>query len=196
MLNILPEDMDPEFNANYPLDDPDSANLFNQNNKMLLDANLRKNNNRDPREEAKEEPKITQSKKKNLSDLKYGIYDPKNIKMARNRLFHDLNNQPTDILKETFFKNRENQLKKSRFEQRDITSHLDKRLEKAAVDKIIEEERKRMENVSYNLWDVESEKELQDKESGYWRGKRESTYFFNAVRKISSVGNWFYFLKC
>lgn len=119
----------------------------------------------------------------------YGIYDYKNIQHSRSRLLHDLNNVPSDILRDTYFKNRERQLRKSRFEQRDITSHKDKLKDNEEVQKVLEKERKASFNNSEHLWDLESEKELKDKESGYWRGKRSAnSTAINGYPKLTSVG--------
>ncbi|RZB40691.1 SUR7 domain containing protein [Asbolus verrucosus] len=193
MINILPGDMETDIN-NYNLDDSDNTNLFNQ--KQMLYNEPSSKSNRDPRSkeditkvhsEVNTNQKKTQSKKKNLQDPKYGVYDYQNVKKARNRLLHDLNNLPSEILRDTYFKNRESQLRKSKFEQRDITSHIDKMKQNKEVKNVLDEERKSADNYSYTLWDLESEKELQDKENGYWRGKREVNYTFNGIRKISSV---------
>ncbi|EEZ99777.2 hypothetical protein TcasGA2_TC002556 [Tribolium castaneum] len=176
LMNELPgDDIDPDYDA-----DP---NMFNQKEMLYNDQPLK--SNRDPRSEDNT-PQVTNRISQNPP--KYGIYDYQNIKMARNRLLHDLNNLPLEILRDTYFKNRESQLRKSKFEQRDITSHIDKIKQNEEVKKIIDTERKVAENTSFSLWDLESEKELQDKENGYWRGKRAVNYTFSAIRRITSVG--------
>lgn len=184
IMNELPgDDIDPDYEA-------DTSNIFNQ--KQMLYQPL--HNNRDPRSKdveiqteltSQETPQFTN---KNYSPPKYGIYDYRNIKMSQNRLLHDLNNLPLEILRDTYFKNRESQLRKSKFEQRDITSHTDKIKQNEELKKIIDQERKAAENTSFTLWDLESEKEMQDKENGYWRGKREINSTFSVVRNITSVG--------
>jgi hypothetical protein len=187
IINEIPGDVDSDY------DSPESANLFNTK-EMYKEPIFKNNRNSRSKEDnthtqfKTEDQKKTQSKKKNLPDPKYGIYDYENIKMARNRLLHDLNNLPWGILRDTYFKNRESQLRKSKFEQRDITSHIDKIKQNEEVKSIIDEEKKAAANSSYNLWDLESEKELRDKENGYWRKKREVNYTFNGIRKITSVG--------
>lgn len=142
-------------------------------------------NSRDPRSKPE-----TTTKKKNLPEPPYGIYDYQNIRMAKNRLLNDLNNIPLDILRDTYFKNRENQLRKSKFEQRDIVSHLDKMKENEEVKKTLEMEKKKVENGSFTLWDLESEKEAQDRENGYYRGKRTTDYKSRNNKKITSVGKY------
>ncbi|KAJ8945336.1 hypothetical protein NQ318_009731 [Aromia moschata] len=76
----------------------------------------------------------------------------------------------------------------SKFEQRDVNSHNDKIREHEEIQRVIEEEKAALENNTFNLWDLESEKEMQDWESGNYRGKREVNYTFESVTKITSVG--------
>ncbi|KAJ8975519.1 hypothetical protein NQ317_010634 [Molorchus minor] len=189
------DEMESEFN--YPIDD---TIPYNQK-RLLIDEN-HLSNNRDPRSKEKKmssskmpeneqvkNEKPTSSKKKNLSDKKYGVYDYKNIRLARNRLLHDVNNLPTDILKDTFLKNRETWLRKSKFEQRDVNSHKEKSNDDDEVQKVLEEGREALQqNHSLSLWDLESEKEMQDWESGSYRGKRDASYNLESVTKITSVG--------
>lgn len=200
MLNDL-DGLEPEFN-NYPIDD---TIPYNQKH-LLIDESVQKGGGRDPRSKEKKttepsdasEPNSkndqkgkprSSSKKKNLSDKHYGgVYDNRNLHLARNRLFHDINNVPTEILKDTFFKNEERRLRKSKFEQRDINAHNDKMKEHEEIRRIIEEEKEALQNASMNLWDLESEKEMQDWESGNYRGKREVNYTFDSITKITSVG--------
>ncbi|XP_018568780.1 uncharacterized protein LOC108909041 [Anoplophora glabripennis] len=197
VLNDL-DGLEPEFN-NYPIDD---SIPYNQKH-LLIDESSRKMGSRDPRSKEKtessnkvdpnsksnqKEKSRSSTKKKNLSDKKYGIYDYKNLRSAQNRLLHDINNIPTEILKDTFFKNEERRLRKSKFEQRDINAHNDKIKENEDIQSIIEEEKVALQNNSLNLWDLESEKEVQDWESGNYRGKREVNYTFDSVTKITSVG--------
>ncbi|KAJ3662550.1 hypothetical protein Zmor_006894 [Zophobas morio] len=189
-MNVMNER--PDEGTDY-VDDAENPNILNQ--EPILYDNPSFKSNRDPRskEETKTSPDSSEqssskSKKKNLSNSKYGIYDYENIKKSRNRLLNDLNNLPWDILRDTYYKNRESQLRKTKFEQRDLSSHVDKIKENEELKNIIDEERKSAENTSYTLWDLESEKEIQDKENGYWRGKREINYTFAGIRKITSVG--------
>lgn len=117
------------------------------------------------------------------SNFKDGIYDYKNVRNAKTRLLHDLNKLPIDILRETYFKNQKNQLKKSRFEQRDLQSHENRDKE---LIKDIEEPGPI--NSSLNLWILESEKELEDKKNGYAKGKRSVNDGVTAFNKIMSTG--------
>lgn len=120
----------------------------------------------------------------------YGIYDYKNIYNSRKRLLNDLNNVPTEILRETYFKNRERQLRKSRFEERDINSHKTKLKDNDEVRRVIEEEKKAIINkTSLHLWDLESEKELRDKKSGFLRMRRSNNEDFYGVPKLTYIGN-------
>nr|CAH7724057.1 unnamed protein product [Callosobruchus chinensis] len=43
-------------------------------------------------------------------------------------------------------------------------------------------------NETMNLWQLESEKEMQDWSSGNYRGKRAVNYTFESASKITSVG--------
>lgn len=101
-----------------------------------------------------------------------------------------MNNSPTEILKDTYFKNRERQLRKSRFEQRDLKSHKDRLKDNEEVKKVIDMEKKAAGNLSENLWNLESEKEREDKENGYWRGKRSANFSIGGIPKITSVGKF------
>ncbi|KAF5276755.1 hypothetical protein FQR65_LT16205 [Abscondita terminalis] len=153
---------------------------------------LMQNSNRDPRSKTATTSAPSSSAKtlkKNLSeDVKYGVYDYKNVQRAHTRLLHDLNTIPSEILRDTYFKNREHQLRKSRFEQRDVISHEERMKESEDVHRIIEQEKKAAVNMSETLWDLESEKEAQDRESYSWRGKREATSFLEGIPKLTSVG--------
>lgn len=199
ILNDL-DGLDPEFN-NYGIDD---TIPYNQKH-LLIDENVQKSGNRDPRSKEKKmetlntpEPNSENdegqskpsSKKKNLSDKHYGIYDYRNVRLARNRLFHDINNVPTEIFKDTFFKNEERRLRKSKFEQRDINAHNGKMKENEEIQRVIDEEKMALQNSSLNLWNLESEKEMQDWENGNYRGKREVNYTFDSITKITSVGKY------
>lgn len=110
----------------------------------------------------------------------------------------DVDYVPTEILKDTFVKNEERRLKKSRFEQRDVNVHYDKIKEKQEIKNIIEGKLREMkQNESLNLWQLESEKEMEDWTSGNYRGKREVDYVFDSSTKITSVGKsqeYFFFL--
>lgn len=165
---------------NYPSDETE-----------ILSKGIRHSNNRDPRNKDdmksnKTKSSSTKTKKKNLSEGLKGIYDPKNVRLAKNRLLHDLDHIPTDILKDTFVKTEEKRLRKSRFEQRDVGTHYDKVKEKQEIQKTIQEELKTATS-HYNLWDVESEREMKDKGVTNNRGKRNSDYI-NNIQKITSVG--------
>lgn len=186
LVNVYNEDeID---NPNFYMQEP---NPYTQENNVLLNSNIPQSN-RDPRSKEKKlnsaGTQESKSKKKNLSDKKHGIYSYLNIKNSGNRLLTDLNNLPTDILRDTYIKNEERRLKKSKFEQRDINSHRDKIKENKEIKRIINEEKKAMQNMSLHLWDLESEKEIEERENNAWRGKREVSTLVNRIRKISSVG--------
>lgn len=199
------EDIDTMGDPNEPIDMDYAYDLggYPPNRNMFVDDDVGKFSNRDPRskednvyeeytttaETTTSQPHKQKSKKKALSEAPaYGIYDYKNIYNARNRLLHDLNNLPSDILRDTYFKNRERQLRKSRFEQRDVKSHRDRMKENEDVKKVIEKEKMEATNTSESLWDLESEKEMQDKENGYFRGKRAVNYTTTANVRVTSMG--------
>lgn len=165
---------------NYPRDDAE-----------VLRKGIRHSSSRDPRNKddtnsIKNKTNIAKTKKKNLSEGLKGIYDPKNIHLAKNRLLHDLDHLPTDILKDTFVKTEERRLRKSKFEQRDVGTHYDKVKEKHEIQKTIQEELKSGTS-NYNLWDIESEREMRDKEGTKFRGKRKSDSIANSY-EVTSVG--------
>lgn len=119
-------------------------------------------------------------------DPKFGIYDYQNVRNAKTRLLHDLDNVPTEILRETFLKDHGNHVKRSRFEQRDLQSH-----EHTAEEPEAEEETKEnVMNSSLNLWVLESEKELQDKKDRYVRSKRSLKNDDTVLKKIANVGTF------
>lgn len=62
--------------------------------------------------------------------------------------------------------------------------------ENEELKKIIEKEKDASFNVSENLWDLESEKEMQDRENGYLRGKRETNFTRKGTVRILSVGKF------
>ncbi|XP_022902074.2 uncharacterized protein [Onthophagus taurus] len=182
------EDMD----TDYPEEEPDAMSLYGSRQSRLQYHP----NNRDTRSKKQEldnpheyDDNESTTKKKSLSEkTHYGIYDYKNVKNARSRLMHDLTNLPTEILRDTYFKNREKQMRKSRFEQRDLKSHKERAKGNEEVKKAIEEEKKKLVNTSMTLWDLESEMEIEDRENGYYRGKRHVYQKFDGVPKITSVG--------
>ncbi|CAH2019711.1 unnamed protein product, partial [Acanthoscelides obtectus] len=142
--------------------------------------------NRDPRKSERKNSKSV-STKKNLSDTK-SIYDYDNVRSARKRLMDDVDYVPTEILKDTFVKNEETRLRRSKFEQRDVNTHYDKIKEKEDIQKIIQKKLDDMKaNETLNLWQLESEKEVQDWSSGNYRGKRAVNYTFESSSKITSV---------
>lgn len=196
----------------YPsyLDDSENANLYNPN-KLLLKQNIDRSSIRDPRSKLKTinmdlkdnigttiasnanaeggNKKIRKTPKKNFVEAtSSGIYDYRNVKNSHNRLLHDLNNLPTEILRDTYFKTRERQLRKSRFEQRDINSHADRTKENEEVKRQLNEEKNAPINSSKSLWDLESEKELLDRNNGYWRAKRQANQTIRGIPKMTSVG--------
>lgn len=147
-------------------------------------------NTRDPRnrDNISKKNSSTTTTKKNLSESPLGIYDTHNIRLSKNRLLHDLDHLPTEILKDTYVKNEENRLRRSKFEQRDVNTHYDKVKEKEDIRKIIQKEIDRVKNSSFNLWDLESEKELKDQIEGNIRGKRDVNYESDGTIKVISVG--------
>ncbi|KAK5640326.1 hypothetical protein RI129_011137 [Pyrocoelia pectoralis] len=159
--------------------DDEAPNVYN---KKIIAPSA---NNRDPRSKyattANPVPTDAQTESS-------GIYDYKNIEKAHTRLLHDLNDLPSDILKDTYFKNREHQLRKSRFEQRDLKSHEERMKESADIHKIIEEEKRSTVNLLETLWDLESEKELRERENNNWRSKRNINYNFTGIPRLTSVG--------
>lgn len=171
---------------------------------MLFDEVAPKiaSNNRDPRskekninrskEEAIDSSKNTKSKKKNLSDKIYGFH---NVRLAKNRLLHDEEALPTDILRDTYFKNEENRLRKTKFEQRDVNSHLVGEMDDTDIKNIIEEQRQNsLVNHSTTLWDIETENEIGEKEDrGYLRKKRDTgipNVAWESVSRVTSVGKY------
>ncbi|CAH1981821.1 unnamed protein product [Acanthoscelides obtectus] len=169
--------IDPDF-SDYPIED-----TIPYNQKQLL---LKDSKNRDPRKSERKNSKSV-STKKNLSDTK-SIYDYDNVRSARKRLMDDVDYVPTEILKDTFVKNEETRLRRSKFEQRDVNTHYDKIKEKEDIQKIIQKKLDDMKaNETLNLWQLESEKEVQDWSSGNYRGKRAVNYTFESSSKITSV---------
>nr|CAI5831761.1 unnamed protein product [Callosobruchus analis] len=178
--NLNLDKIDPDF-SDYPIED-----TVPYNQKQLL---LKDSKNRDPRSKTKKKtPTSVSTKKKNLSEIK-SIYDYDNVRLARKRLMDDVDYVPTEILKDTFVKNEETRLRRSRFEQRDVNTHYDKIKEKEDIQKIIQKKLDEMKsNETMNLWQLESEKEMQDWSSGNYRGKRAANYSFESASKITSVG--------
>ncbi|XP_030750099.1 uncharacterized protein LOC115877888 [Sitophilus oryzae] len=193
-----PDDLDSDF-SNYNLGDDTIP--YNQK-QMLFDEVESKmaQANRDPRSKEKklniakmgtmEPSKLPKSTKKNLSDKIYGY---RNVRLAKDRLLNDQENLPTDILRDTYFKNEENRLKKAKFEQRDVNSHLVGQVDSIDVKKILEDEKENgILNGSTTLWDLENEKELNEQdESGFLRDKRQISIpsnIWETQPKVSSVG--------
>ncbi|XP_072398670.1 uncharacterized protein [Diabrotica undecimpunctata] len=180
--------LEADYDTNYypSLDDTIPYNLKHS-------ANIVKSSNRDPRSKEKKinssKMEMSSSKKKNLSDRNNGIYEYTNMKRSRNRLLHDIDYIPTEILKDTYIKNEEMRLRKSRFEQRDVNEHIDKIKEKEEIQKIIKKEMEEAKkNASLTLWDLESEKEMKDWLDGHFRGKRDANFTAGGSVKITSVG--------
>ncbi|XP_050299477.1 uncharacterized protein LOC126738245 [Anthonomus grandis grandis] len=184
--------IDPEF-SNYNLGDDNIP--YNQK-QMLYDEVAPKINpgNRDPRSKEKgtlnlKDPAPNpKSQKKNLSDKIYGYH---NIRLAKNRLLRDEESLPTDILKETYFKNEENRLRKTKLEQRDVNSHVVGEMDDSDIKMILDEQKRdALQNHSTTLWDIETESELVEREDrGYIRRKRDlSTEVWESVNKVTSVG--------
>lgn len=207
-INIVPF-QDSHFGGNYykyPQGNIDQNLNFNDFIGTIDDAypnedaenfgkTIRHSNNRDPRNKDvanDNETKVnsTKTKKKNLSDGLTGMYDPKNMRSAKNRLLHDLDHLPDDILKDTFVKNEERRLRKSRFQLRDVGTHYDKEKEKQEIQKTIQDELKSMSN-HYTLWDIESEREMKDKDTTKYRGKRKTNFVVSNTYRVTSVGELF-----
>ncbi|GLV42598.1 uncharacterized protein CBL_03337 [Carabus blaptoides fortunei] len=200
------DDMLDPSQLDYPetyTDDSDRSNILNTNMESILPSNIATSTNRDPRSKADTDnntPQLTdkgegvtrdyekrKTKKKNLADTHneaYGPNDYNNIYMARNRLLHDLNDLPTEILRETYQKNRERQLRNNKFEQRDL------RYRENEGDETVNKTEAETKNMHFpeSLWDLESEKELEDRENGYWRGKRDAEYSPVGIPRITSTG--------
>lgn len=187
----MPNQDDLEF-SNYNLGDDNIP--YNQK-QMLFDEIGSKlpQNNRDPRSKAKTpESKSAQTKKKNLSEKIFGY---RNVRLARDRLLHDEDTLPTDILKDTYFKNEENRLKKIKFEQRDVNSHLVGTMGDEEIKSTLEKQKKdamQLKNHSTTLWDIESENEMGEREEkGFLRRKRAVDVWdvaWKSVPRVTSVG--------
>ncbi|XP_060520035.1 uncharacterized protein LOC132698145 isoform X2 [Cylas formicarius] len=173
---IMGQDLQSEF-KNY-----DDTIPYNQNQMIFDDAGQQQTNVRDPRDKD-----AKKSKKKNLSDKIYGYH---NLRLSKNRLLRDDESLPTDIIRETYFKNEENRLKKSRFEQRDVNLHADRSKDDEEIKRILEEEKRAVLNGSLTLWDLETEKEIQEKRNGFYKREKRGydALVFDSVVKITSVG--------
>ncbi|CAG9855817.1 unnamed protein product [Phyllotreta striolata] len=177
----LPEErdtplLDQDYDNYYPsMEDPIGYNPIEE-----------RSNNRDPRSK---DNKLNTTKKKNLSESPKGIYDFANVLRSENRLLHDVDYVPTEILKDTYVKNEEMRLRKSRFEQRDVNKHVDKIKEKEEIQNIIKKQiEEAKKNESLTLWDLESEKEMKEWLDRQYRGKREANYTSEGRVKVTSVG--------
>ncbi|ENN82179.1 hypothetical protein YQE_00550, partial [Dendroctonus ponderosae] len=193
----MPNQDDLEF-SNYNLGDDNIP--YNQK-QMLFDEIGSKlpANNRDPRSKEKNpqletpEAKSAQSKKKNLSEKIFGY---RNVRLARDRLLHDEDSLPTDILKDTYFKNEETRLKKMKFEQRDVNSHLVGKMGDLEIKTTIDEQKNdalQLQNHSTTLWDIESENEMgerEDKERFLRRKRRVDVWdvAWRSAPRVTSVG--------
>lgn len=152
------------------------------NSKSMLSSNMMNTNSRDPRSKSNSDnltelldygdrSQEQKSKKKNLSDAVPALTpnDYQNIYAARNRLLHDLNEVPNEILRQTFEKNKAlRQSRDGKLQERDL------RNEKKDDEKDIQKKEAKNIEQPETLWDLESEKELEDRENGYYRGKRET----------------------
>ncbi|XP_076263482.1 uncharacterized protein LOC143198239 [Rhynchophorus ferrugineus] len=194
-----PDDLDNDF-SNYNLGDDTIP--YNQK-QMLFDEVQSKYlaGNRDPRSKEKkintaktsannEPPKAPKSTKKNLSDK---IYSYRNVRLAKERLLNDQENLPTDILRDTYFKNEESRIKKAKLEQRDVNSHPVGQIDSNDIQNILENEKNNyILNGSTTLWDLENEKEITEREDNvYLREKRDVSlpdFVWQSTPKVSSVG--------
>lgn len=176
--------------------DMERDNLLNK--KKILSSNIL-TNSRDPRSKTSPEnltdfqdyedtsdttidDDFKKTKKKNLSDDLEAITpnDFKNIYAARNRLLHDLNDVPNEILRQTFEKNKALKQALRPRDTRDEKNENEKEIEKKEAKNI---------ELPETLWDLESEKELEDRENGYYRGKRETLKEkFHGIPRITSTG--------
>ncbi|KAK9885823.1 hypothetical protein WA026_013695 [Henosepilachna vigintioctopunctata] len=97
-----------------------------------------------------------------------------------------------EILSDTYYKNLENRLRTSKFEQRDLSSHRNKKSEEESINKVLEEQKRAQQNMSYNLWNLESEKEEEDRRNNYWRGSRKKRQLnlasYGNFKRMTSVG--------
>lgn len=149
-------------------------------------------NHRNPRSKIRASTAAPPQGSTTQTPMDYDIYDYQNVQKSRSKLMQDLNSSPTEILKQTYFKNLERQLRKSRFQQRDIESEADKVKENEQIQAAIEEKKKELANTSESLWDLETEKEEEDRKNGYWRGKREvntnSSAAVYGIPRVTSTG--------
>lgn len=168
---------------------------MNSKERNLVMKDSKKISNRDPRSKPNNDPIETPNAQTKIADkpVKTGsIYDYKNVRLAKNRLLHDLSNSPDEILSDTFYKNLENRLRTSKFEQRDLSAHSNKKAEELSINKMIEEHKRLQKNATFNLWNLESEKEEEDRRNNYWRSSRRKrdigNLVFGNLRKVTSVG--------
>lgn len=174
--NPINEMLDPQLEYSYS--DTDSESLLT--NKQVLPSNIA----RDPRNRNTEnlteyELEMQKSRKKNLSDDIQAMNpnDFKNIYAARNRLLTDLNELPSEILRQTFEHNKAfRQSRDSKFEEQ--------------TGKEVEKKEAKSVELPETLWDLESEKELEDRENGYYRGKRDTNDKIRGISKVTSTGKF------
>lgn len=146
-------------------------------------------NHRNPRSKIKASTAIPNEDSTKRTPIEYNMYDYQNVQKSRSKLMSDLNSSPTEILKQTYFKNLERQLRKSRLQQRDIESEADKIKGNEQIKAVIEEKKKELANTSESLWDLETDKEEEDRKNGYWRGKREvNTSTVYGIPRVTSTG--------
>lgn len=156
----------------------------------LLNAKpIQPNIPRDPRSRypenlTEENLDLQKSRKKNLSDEidSMAPSDYRNVRASRYRLLNDLNELPNDILRQTFERN------KALRQSRDSKNG-------AKDEKELEKKEAKTVEVPETLWDLESEKELEDRENGYYRGKRETLPKVRGIPKVSSTGKFLHNLK-
>ncbi|KAL1517716.1 hypothetical protein ABEB36_001447 [Hypothenemus hampei] len=180
------DDLDPGY-SNYNLGEDNIP--YNQK-QALFDGFVEKmpmNERRDPRSKEKLGISKSQSKKKNLSDKIYGYH---NVRLAKDRLLHDEDTLPTDILKDVYFKNEESRLKRMKFEQRDVNNHVVGAMDDSDIKKIIEDQKQEaLANHSTTLWDIENDHELREMdERSFFRKKRDAKTIWESLSKVSSVG--------
>lgn len=201
--DIYDDEMDPRNSDRSYLRaqnrDPRSKDKYEElQNSTMPNSNKTENlTNKEPQISAENGPSGVEKRLlKNLNN--YDEYA--NIQNARNRLLHDLSNVPRDILRQSYLENAERELEmisnelenkyrnrnNNKFQQRDLRYRQKNYQQMSSVKKELEsmyDERRRE-----SLWDLESEKEQDDKEHGYWRGKREMINYNRYIPKIDSTG--------
>ncbi|XP_044747625.1 uncharacterized protein LOC123308894 [Coccinella septempunctata] len=186
---------EPGLNTPDEIEDYSTGEEVNKERNLVM-KNPKRISNRDPRSKPspkkEDEEMKTPNTDKTSEGVKTGsIYDYKNVRLARSRLLHDLSNSPDEILSDIFYKNLENRLRTSKFEQRDLSAHRNKKAEEESISSFIEEHKKMQKNATLNLWNLESEKEETERRNNYWRSSRRKRdigkMVYGSLRKVTSV---------